>query len=163
MVVEDEPDIYELLLTMFEMWGIDGVAFVDGEEAVSWIEEADKDAPSELPELALLDIRLPGNVSGPMVGARLRQSPLLKNIAIVLITAYKLTADEEKAVMQQAGADKILNKPLPSFPDLKKILEATVEERRTKAETAAAPAEAPKPAKSASSSPTLTKPRQKEK
>ena len=32
MVVEDEPDIYELLLAMFEMWGIEGVAFVDGEE-----------------------------------------------------------------------------------------------------------------------------------
>ena len=78
MVVEDEPDIYELLLAMFEIWGIEGVAFVDGEEAITWIEESDKGAPSEIPELAVLDIRLPGNVSGPMVGARIRQSPVLK-------------------------------------------------------------------------------------
>jgi len=137
MVVEDEPDIYELLLAMFEIWSIEGVAFVDGEEAITWIEEADKDAPSDVPELALLDIRLPGNVSGPMVGERLRKSPLLKNVAIVLITAYKLTAEEEKAVMEQAGADKLLNKPLPSFAELKIILEKTIAERRAKAEAEA--------------------------
>ena len=41
MVVEDEPDIYDLLLAMFEMWGIEGVAFVDGEEAVAWIEDVE--------------------------------------------------------------------------------------------------------------------------
>lgn len=137
MVVEDEPDIYELLLAMFEIWGIEGVAFVDGEEAIAWVEEADKDAPSDVPELALLDIRLPGNVSGPMVGERLRKSPLLKNVAIVLITAYKLTAEEEKVVMEQAGGDKLLNKPLPGFAELKAILETTIAERRAKAEAEA--------------------------
>jgi CheY-like chemotaxis protein len=132
MVVEDEPDIYELLLAMFEIWGIEGVAFVDGEEAITWIEEADKGAPSEIPELAVLDIRLPGNVSGPMVGQRIRQSPVLKGMAIVLITAYKLTVDEERAVMEQAGADKLLYKPLPKFNDLKKILETAISERQAK-------------------------------
>ena len=150
MVVEDEPDIYELLLAMFEIWGIEGVAFVDGEEAIAWVEEADKDAPSDVPELALLDIRLPGNVSGPMVGERLRKSPLLKNVAIVLITAYKLTAEEEKVVMEQAGADKLLNKPLPGFGELKAILEATIAERRAKAE---AEAKAPSPADTAKHTP----------
>jgi CheY-like chemotaxis protein len=134
MVVEDEPDIYELLLAMFEMWGIEGVAFVDGEEAVSWIEEADKGkSPGEVPELALLDIRLPGNISGPMVGARLRQSTTLNRMAVVLITAYKLTVDEEKAVITQADADRLLYKPLPKFTELKKILETAITERRAKA------------------------------
>lgn len=138
MVVEDEPDIYELLLAMFEMWGIDGVAFVDGEEAITWIEEADKDTPAELPELALLDIRLPGNISGPMVGERIRKSPRLKNIAIVLITAFKLTDDENKAVIKQAGADMLIQKPLPSQAQFKKLLEDTVAARQTKAPKAPA-------------------------
>src|SRR4051812_5080953 len=96
MIVEDEPDIYELLLAMFEMWAIEGVAFVDGEEAITWIDEADKGTPGELPELAILDIRLPGNVSGPMVGARIRKSPALRHMGIVLATAYKLTVEEER-------------------------------------------------------------------
>jgi CheY-like chemotaxis protein len=133
MVVEDEPDIYEVLLAMFEMWGIEGVAFVDGEEAAAWIEDVDKgDFPGELPELALLDIRLPGSISGPMVGERLRQSPHLSHMAIVLSTAYKLSVDEEKEVVQKAGADKLIYKPLPKFNELKQLLEDLIAQRRTK-------------------------------
>lgn len=133
MVVEDEPDIYEVLLAMFEMWGIEGVAFVDGEEAVAWIDDVNNGRfQGELPELALLDIRLPGNISGPMVAERLRQSTSLKQVAIILSTAYRLSPEEEKQVMEQAGADKLMYKPLPKFNELQKILEQVITERRTK-------------------------------
>jgi CheY-like chemotaxis protein len=142
MVVEDEPDIYELLLAMFEMWGIEGVAFV--EEAITWIEEADKGTPGELPELALLDIRLPGNVSGPMVGERIRKSKALNRMAIVLITAYKLTIDEEQAFIKQSGADRLLYKPLPKFNELKKILEEVLSERRVEKKPAPPAPKTPK-------------------
>jgi CheY-like chemotaxis protein len=131
MVVEDEPDIYELLLAMFEMWGIEGVAFVDGEEAVAWIDEVNKGKfPGELPELALLDIRLPGVISGPMVGERLRSGPALENITIVLTTAYKLSVEEEKEVLEQSGADRLIYKPLPKFHELKQLLEELIAQRR---------------------------------
>lgn len=133
MVVEDEPDIYELLMAMFEMWGIEGVAFVDGEEAISWIEQTDRSGTvGEVPELALLDIRLPGEVSGPMVGERLRQSRTLRGMAVVLITAYKLSVEEETNVMAQAGADRLLYKPLPKFEELKQVLMDAIAERRAK-------------------------------
>lgn len=131
MVVEDEPDIYEVLLAMFEMWGIEGVAFVDGEEAVRWIEDVDRGRfPGELPELAILDIRLPGTISGPMVGERLRQSQSLKQMAIVLTTAYRLSADEEEAVVKLASADRLIYKPLPKFNELKLLLEDLIAKRR---------------------------------
>jgi CheY-like chemotaxis protein len=131
MVVEDEPDIYEVLLAMFEMWGIEGVAFVDGEEAVAWIDEVDRgDFEGELPELALLDVRLPGSISGPMVGERMRHSPILQNSAIVLSTAYRLSKDEEAAVKERAGADHLMYKPLPKFNELKRLLENIIAERR---------------------------------
>ncbi len=133
MVVEDEPDIYEVLLAMFGIWGIEGVAFVDGEEAVAWIDDVDNNRfQGELPELALLDIRLPGEINGPAVGERLRKSRVLGEVAIVLTTAYKLTPDEEKAVIAHAGADCLVYKPLPKFNELQKLLEATIAERRAK-------------------------------
>ncbi|MCL4256209.1 MAG: response regulator [Anaerolineae bacterium] len=132
MVVEDEPDIYEVLMAMFGIWGIDGVAFVDGEEAMAWIDDVDNGRfQGELPELALLDIRLPGEIQGPAVGERIRKSPLLKEMAIVFATAYKLTPDEEKAIMEQTQADKLIYKPLPKFADLQKLLEDTITDRRT--------------------------------
>ena len=113
MVVEDEPDIYEVLLAMFEMWGIEGVAFVDGEEAVSWIDDVDEGRfKGELPELALLDIRLPGQVNGAAVSARIRQSKILGNIPVVLMTAYRLSRKEEKYQTTRASgspADGIWN------------------------------------------------------
>lgn len=131
MVVEDEPDIYEVLLAMFGIWGIEGVAFVDGEEAINWIEDVDHGRfQGELPELALLDIRLPGAIQGPEVGARLRKSKQLGNLAIVLITAYKLTPEEEKVVIKKAGADRLLYKPLPKFTELQHLLEDIIAQRR---------------------------------
>ena len=133
MVVEDEPDIYEVLLAMFEMWGIEGVAFVDGEEAASWIEDVNSGRfHGELPELALLDIRLPGKISGPEVGERLRKSPILGQVAIVLSTAYRLSAEEEKKVVEQADADKLMYKPLPRFTELQQVLEEVIAQRRSK-------------------------------
>ena len=76
MIVEDEPGIYEMLLAMSEVLGNEGIAFVDGDEAIAWVDEVDGGRfEGELPELALVDIRLPTNTSGPMVGARLRKSP----------------------------------------------------------------------------------------
>ncbi|HLV37735.1 MAG TPA: response regulator [Spirillospora sp.] len=134
MVVEDEPDIYEVLLAMFEMWGIEGVAFVDGEEAIAWIDDVDNGRfRGELPELALLDIRLPGAVSGPAVGERLRKSSVLGDVAIILSTAYKLTVEEEAQAIEQAGADKLLYKPLPKFNELQQLLENVIAARRAKA------------------------------
>jgi CheY-like chemotaxis protein len=137
MVVEDEPGLYEVLLAMFDMWGVGGVAFVDGEEAVAWIEDVDTGrAKGERPELALVDIRLPGAVQGEMVGARLRKSPALHDITIVLITAFLLTAQEEKEVMATAQADRIIYKPLPRFEDLKIELEKTLAARQARTTSA---------------------------
>lgn len=131
MVVEDEPDIYDVLLAMFELWGIEGVAFVDGPEALAWIDAVDEGrVRGDLPELAILDIRLPES-SGPEVGKRLRQSPILKNIAIILITAYRLSAEEEREAIEMAQADKLMYKPLPAMPELREVLDEMISKRKS--------------------------------
>jgi CheY-like chemotaxis protein len=130
MVVEDEPDIYDVLLAMFEIWGIEGVAFVDGAEAVSWIEDVDKgNVAGELPELAILDIRLP-EVPGPEVGARLRRSDRLGKMAVVMITAYRLSPEEEDQIKARAQADALMYKPLPAMPELRRTLDTIISKRK---------------------------------
>ncbi|MFN7210334.1 MAG: response regulator [Aggregatilineales bacterium] len=132
MVVEDEPDIYDVLLAMFEIWGIEGIAFVDGGEAVAWVEDVDRGVVTgELPELAIIDIRLP-EVSGPEVGARLRRSPRLGKVAVVLITAYRLSPEDEIAVKAKAEADALMYKPLPPMPELRRTLDRIIAERKLK-------------------------------
>lgn len=143
MVVEDEPDIYDVLVAMFQIWGIEGIAFVDGADAVQWVEGVDAGrVPGELPELAILDIRLP-EVSGPEVAARIRKSPKLGNIGIVLITAYRLSPEQEKNAMTISQADLLLYKPLPNMPELRQQLDDVIKSRREKLapEVSSAPAE----------------------
>ena len=131
MLVEDEPDLYEMLLAMTQTMGVNGIAFSDGEEAVDWIEDVDAGMfQGELPELALLDVRLPGDISGPMVGARLHKSKKLRKVRVILITAYRLSATEEATLIKEAGADLLLYKPLPAFKELETILKGKKRRRR---------------------------------
>jgi CheY-like chemotaxis protein len=145
LVVEDEPSIYDVLHTMFQMWGVEGIAYNDGEEAIAFIEDVDKGKfRGELPELAVLDIRLPGKYDGVDVGARLRQSPKLKHIAIVLITAYVLGESEQQECITRGGADDLIRKPLPRPTEFRRRLESVIEARKARL-AAEAPAPTPAP------------------
>jgi CheY-like chemotaxis protein len=125
IVVEDEPDIYEVLLLMLEAFGVEGLAFVDGEEAVDWVDDVDNGHyHGELPTVALLDIRLPGSIDGLQVGARLRKSQNIPNdLKIVLVTAYHMNPSEERQAVQQSGANLIIYKPIPRFEEFREIIE----------------------------------------
>jgi DNA-binding response OmpR family regulator len=124
IVVEDEPDLYEMLMAMTEMIGIDGVAFTNGEDAVSWIEDVDSQRLKvDRPDLALVDIRLPGAVNGIELGARIRKSPALSGILVVLMTAYRLSPREERDLIRKAGADMLIHKPFPSVKKLSAMLQ----------------------------------------
>jgi CheY-like chemotaxis protein len=123
MVVEDEPDLYDLILALYEMLGVDGISFTTGEGAVAWIEDVDEgNLTDNLPEVALIDIRLPGTTNGIMIAERLRQSPVLSGIRIILATAYRLTAKEEHEAMQRSGGDYLMYKPLPSLEEFNRIM-----------------------------------------
>lgn len=122
MAVEDEADIHEVMLGMFEVWGITGVSFINSAEAIAWIEQVDKgEIKDELPELAIVDIRLPG-ISGLEVSRRIRASKYLAKIAIVLTTAYSLSTKHQEDAIRQAQADALIYKPLPPMPQLRQFL-----------------------------------------
>ena len=131
MIVEDEPDLYDMLLTMTDLMGVDGVAFANGEDAVAWVEDIEANRlSSELPELALLDIRLPGALSGSDVAARLRQSELLGGTTIVLMTAFRLSPSEEKALLKASNAELLIYKPLPRLSDFQAQMKQAIAKRK---------------------------------
>ncbi len=130
MIVEDEPDVYEMLLAMSEIMGNDGIAFVDGDEAIAWIEDVDNGQfHGELPDLALIDILLPSGISGAMVSERLRKSAILGQVPIVLMTGFQLSDAEEGEVVAKAGADLLIRKPLPALAELQRTLERVIARR----------------------------------
>lgn len=130
MVVEDEPDLFNVVLAMYALLEVDGIAFSSGEETLYWIDDVDNGLTSaQLPEMALLDIRLPGQVSGPMIAERIRNSPVLGNIAIVMMTAYKLSPREEQIIRSQSGCDMLLYKPLPKPSEFKKMMNTLIAQK----------------------------------
>ena len=123
MIVEDDPDIHEFMAAMFDLWDVQHIHFPTGEEAIDWIDAVDSGQVQDaLPELAILDIRLP-DIPGDRVGARLRRSARLRDIGIVMITAYRLKPAEEGAILAASGADQFLYKPLPAVPELRALFD----------------------------------------
>jgi CheY-like chemotaxis protein len=116
--------------------GISAKAFQRGEDLLIWADNLEVRREDEtLPELALIDIRLSGMVSGIEVACRLRKNPLMKDIAIVMMTAYRLRRDEAEKIMALSGADKILYKPLPRKKELHAILKDVIRCRKQERET----------------------------
>jgi CheY-like chemotaxis protein len=129
IVVEDELDLHDTLMAMFEVWGIDGISFDDGQDILDWLDRVDNgEISGELPQLALIDLRLP-SAFGVDVAMRIRQSPVLSDIAIILMTAYSLSPEQETQFINDVQADAFLNKPLPEMKQLQKLLNGLVAKR----------------------------------
>lgn len=62
-----------------------------------------------LPDVVVLDVELPGNVSGFKILAKIRAHPLLKTLPVIILTAHSEPADLLQAVA--LGADGYLTKP----------------------------------------------------
>lgn len=131
MIVEDDPQVYELLCEAFERWEIESLLFVDVEQALDWIALVDQGVNvGELPELVLLDLRFYGEMVGHLVGQQLRRSPSLKNLPIVIMTAQISTPQEHDLYMRTFKPDAFLRKPLPRFAELKRKLDNLIAKRK---------------------------------
>ncbi len=132
MLVEDEPDLYDMVLAMYDTLGINGVAFANGEEAAEWLNAVDNGHfHDELPELALVDIRLPGDMQGTEVAEQMRRSKVLGNMTIILMTAYRLSPTEEQVILQTTKADKLIYKPLPGLDRLERLFHELIYTRNS--------------------------------
>jgi PAS domain S-box-containing protein len=89
LIVDDNRDACELLAALLELEGHAVSTAFDGPSALSV-------ADREKPEVALLDVGLPG-MSGYELGQRLRSLPGLEDIRIVAVTGYGRPQDHERS------------------------------------------------------------------
>jgi len=101
LVVEDEPDLLDLVVYNLRKEGFRPVRAETGEKALAL-------ARDERPDLILLDLMMPG-LDGLEVCRRLRASDATCDIPIVMVTAR---AEESDAVVGlSVGADDYVKKP----------------------------------------------------
>jgi len=101
LIAEDEPDIRELVTFMLRFAGYEVVAAANGEDAVLT-------AARELPDLVLLDVRMP-RMTGYEACRLMRANPDLRNVPVVFLSAKG--QDTEIRSGMDAGAEEYLLKP----------------------------------------------------
>jgi two-component system response regulator RpaA len=101
LVVDDDPDIVELLTINLVAGGYSVEAAFNGHEAVAV-------AKQMLPDLIVLDVMMP-KMDGLAALAELRAHPGTSDIPVVMLTAK--VSDTDVWTGWQAGADYYLTKP----------------------------------------------------
>ncbi len=134
MIVEDDAATLDALIAMFQLWGYAMLPFNCGRAALDYLQN-DREIDL-IPEVALIDIRLP-DIGGPQISAAIRKHSELQDIAVMLMTAYRLDAVERARVMDESGADEFVYKPLPAMDQLI-ALGHTIRQRRAEMRAAVA-------------------------
>ena len=119
--VEDDGNIRELVVYTLNTTGMEARGFENGSELM-------KALASEMPELVLLDIMLPGE-DGLSILKKLKSSSKTKQIPVIMVTAKGAEYDVVKGL--DAGADDYVTKPFRMM-ELVSRIKAVL--RRTKTE-----------------------------
>jgi two-component system, OmpR family, KDP operon response regulator KdpE len=109
LVVDDEPRLVRLVHTVLSTEGYNVVTASEGKRAVEMV-------ALEQPDLVLLDILLPGELSGYDVCRRVRE---FSDVPVVMLTAK--AREEDKLMGFDAGADDYLTKPFSARELLARI------------------------------------------
>ncbi|MEW6178898.1 MAG: response regulator [Chloroflexota bacterium] len=101
LVAEDEKDIRDLLAFTLQFAGHQVITVTNGEEA--W-----QAAPSVMPDLILMDVRMP-RMTGYEACQRIKADPKIAHIPVVFLSAKGQEAEIQQGL--QAGASEYLLKP----------------------------------------------------
>jgi len=111
LVVDDNDDVRRLVKKVLRMSGYQVCEAASGEEALAEVEKA-------VPDLILMDIRLPGQFNGLEATSRLKDDARMQRVPIVALTASVLDRDRRQALA--AGCSGFISKPIDisSLPEL---------------------------------------------
>lgn len=135
LIAEDEADIRNLVATMASVWGHTTLTFETGRKVWEWLDKVEAGTyDGELPDFALMDIRMPG-YRGDEIAQRIRSLPQLRHIPIVLMTAFVLSDEEQNRMRSESHVDDVINKPLPDFTTFQKFLEGVIARKQQQVAT----------------------------
>jgi DNA-binding response OmpR family regulator len=101
LVVDDDPDVCDLVTYKLEQSGFDVRRANDGDGAL-------REVAKQIPDLVLLDIMMPG-ISGLEVLQRWRGSAATAGMPVIMLTAKAQENDVERGF--ELGADDYVVKP----------------------------------------------------
>jgi two-component system alkaline phosphatase synthesis response regulator PhoP len=114
LVVDDEPDIVEIVTFTLEAKGHSVIGAKDGAEGITKVKK-------EKPELIVLDVMMPG-MNGMQVVDYLRNKEEFSHIPIVMLTAttqYSQKPDEDWK--KKVGVEDFISKPFEPLDLAKRI------------------------------------------
>ena len=117
LIVDDEPDLADMIKFRLESNGYEILLAHDGQQALEV-------ARKERPDLIILDLMLP-KMDGYKVCGLLKKDARYANIPIIIFTAK--AQEEDKKLSQEVGANAYLSKPFEPKILLEKIRELTKE------------------------------------
>lgn len=130
ILLDDDRALLDIVSTLADLWDKDSIQLRNGTEAMAWLKNfQDGLYEGQIPELALLDIRMPGGPQGDEVARAMRSTPGLEGITIVMMTANFLDEDAEAHLLAHTTADAFVRKPFPMLDDFKKVLDRAINKR----------------------------------
>ncbi len=103
LVVDDSENIMRLVGKILGFRGYEVIGARTGEDAISM-------AQTELPDLILMDIRLPGGIDGLEATRRIKALPQTAHIPILAMTASVRPEDMQRALAE--GCSGFVRKPI---------------------------------------------------
>lgn len=118
LVADDEPHIRRIVATLLGGALFSVVEAIDGADAIGHVESG------EPFDGFILDLMMPG-ATGIEVLTRVREHPVHRHAAVIILTAKGQDADREAAMV--AGADDFLTKPFSPKKLLARLQEIVAE------------------------------------
>ena len=100
----------------------------DGQDALQYLRELDRDPASKCPALVLLDLNLP-KVPGIEVLRELRRTSHCKYVPVIVVTSS--TAEADRAAVQHLGTEAYFEKPanLAAYMKLAHVIDGVLRAR----------------------------------
>ena len=122
LVIDDEPEMQELIRVILERWGYEIIRAMNVTVAVEVLRQ------KPLPDLVLLDMMLP-DIDGLELLRQIRETKVFDNLPVIIVSALADSDRIRKGL--DMGADRYITKPAIGHNLLKTVQEVLKTGRRT--------------------------------